>query len=144
MNYFRYRKELYKLNSQRDKEKKSLDKLVDKARKDGGYDAAIEVYQMESVDFHIIDDEISYLKTRHLISKAEKMSLPTPRIADEDGLWEQSSYIGKWYLTNKGITEIRRLIRQERKENFELVSHWVTIIIGVIGAIIGLISVINK
>jgi hypothetical protein len=79
--------------------------------------------------------------TRYLIAKAEKMSLPTPSRTEGDGLWE-STYTP--YLTNKGITEVRKTIREEQKQRLELVSHWAAIIIGVIGAITGLIAVIMR
>lgn len=144
MNYFSYRRSLHKLSCKRDREDKRLWKLVGEAEKAGGHEAANEVYQTESFDFSLIEDKIAHLKTQYLISKAEKMSLPTPSVTDKDGLYEISNYTRKWCLTNKGISEIRKLIRQERKEKLELWSHWATILIGVIGAVTGLIAVIMR
>ena len=142
MNYFSYRKSLRKLSCKRDREEKRLWKLVGEAEKTGGHEAANEEYQCESLDIMFIEDEIARLKTQYTISKAEKMSLPTPSVTDKDGLWEMGNYTRKWCLTNKGITEMRREIRKERKEILELWSHWATILIGLIGAVTGLIAVI--
>ena len=144
MNWFSYRISLYKLQRERNKERKTLFKLIEETKKKDGQKIANEMYQTESVNLNIIDGELIYLKTRYLISIAEKMSLPTPRLNEKDGMWEESHYTNKWQLTNKGITEIRKLIRQERKEKLELVSHWATILIGIIGAITGLIAVIMR
>jgi len=142
MNYFSYRKSLRKLSCKRDREEKRLWKLVDEADKTGGYDEADSVLQTEKFYLMVIEDEIAHLKTQYIISKAEKMSLPTPSVTDKDGLWEMGNYTRKWCLTNKGITEMRREIRKERKEILELWSHWATILIGLIGAVTGLIAVI--
>lgn len=144
MNWFSYRISLCKLQRERNKESKALFKLIEEAKKKGSQKIANDVYQTESVNLNIIDGELVYLKTRYLISIAENMSLPTPELNEKYGMWEESHYTDKWQLTNKGITEIRRLIRQERKEKLEFVSHWATILIGIIGAITGLIAVIMR
>ena len=144
MNWLSFRKSLRKLKHERDKENDSLSRLIEDARKKGGAEAANETYQAESVDLNIIDDEIANLITQRLIFKAKRMLLPIPPVTDKEGLWEWSHYINRWSLTTKGIAEIRSLIRQERKEKLELVSHWATMLIGIIGAITGLIAVIMR
>jgi hypothetical protein len=84
------------------------------------------------------------LKTQYLVSIADKLSLPIPPITKEDERWEQSGFSGRHVLTNRGITELRSLIRQEKREKYELIFRWSPILIGLIGAIIGLISVLRK
>lgn len=135
MNYLSYRIKLYKLNRKRDKEDKSLSKKIEETRKKGGYDAANKIYQTEGVDLQLIDEEISLLATQYFIQKARKDLLPIPSMNDKDGLWEESHLTGKWYLTNKGITEIHTLIR-------ESIIFWTSILFGLIGALIGLIGVV--
>jgi hypothetical protein len=95
MDYFSYRKSLRKLSRKRDRENKRISKLVDEAKKTGGYEAANEVYQTEGFDIFLMDDEIAYLRTRYFISKAEKMLLPIPIVTDKEGLWEISNYTRK-------------------------------------------------
>ena len=59
MNYFSYRKALYKLNRERQKASEALSKLVEEARKKGGEAKAQEVYQNEGFDLDMIDDKSS-------------------------------------------------------------------------------------
>ena len=144
MSYFSYRKSLGKLSRDRDKESKALSKLVQEAKKLGGRAKADEVYQAESFELESIDEDISLLRTRYLINRAEKKSLPLPPMNEEDGFWETGRITGSWYLTNKGITEVRSLIRKDTREILEIFSKWVSILIGLIGAITGLVAVIRR
>ncbi|MBI5453613.1 MAG: hypothetical protein HY956_03195 [Deltaproteobacteria bacterium] len=144
MNILSYRISLYKLTRERDKEDKRVSKLVNEAERKGGRAAGEQEWAAERFEFSRIDDEISYLNGRFLINKAERMSIPTPPITDKDDLWESSNYTGRWFLTTKGIAKVRQLIRQEQKVRLEIASHWAGIIIGIIGAITGLIAVIMK
>jgi hypothetical protein len=63
---------------------------------------------------------------------------------EDDGFWETGRNTGSWYLSNKGITEVRSLIRKDTREILEIVSKWVSISIGLIGAITGLVAVIRR
>jgi len=144
MNYFSYKKALIRLNRNRDTESKALSKSIEEAKRTGGLEKAREVYQSESFELDMINEEIAVLKTRYLRYRAEKKSLPIPQMNDKDGLWETGHYTGRWYLTNKGITELLSLIRKDRKERMEIFSYWVAILFGLIGAITGLIAVIKR
>jgi len=72
MNLFSFRKSLRKLKNERDKENDSLSRLIEEAHKKGGDEAANEVYQTESFDLNIIDDEIANLITQYLILRQRK------------------------------------------------------------------------
>lgn len=144
MNILSYRISLYRLTRERDKEYKRVSKLVNEAERKGGRAAGEQEWATEQFELSRIDDEISYLKGRFLINKAERMSIHTPPITNKCDLWESSDYTGKWLLTTKGMAEVRQSIRQEQKVRLEIASHWAGIIIGVIGAITGLIAVIMK
>lgn len=147
MNCFSYKLNLLKLQRKRDKESKILLKAVNVARKQGGMAAENEAYHSERYELDLIDAEIACLSTCYHISVAEKMALPTPTLSTESDLWEKSDYTGKWYLSNNGIAEIRRSIRTERKEKRENFGFWATMLttmlIGVIGAVTGLIAVLK-
>lgn len=144
MNYFSYKKALIKLRLNRDKENKALSKSFEEAKRTGGLEKAREVYQSESFDLDNINEEIAVLITQYLRHKAEKKFLPVPPLNDKDGFWKQGQYTGKWYLTNKGITELQSLIRKDGKEKREMFSYWISILFGLIGAITGLIAVIKR
>jgi len=70
--------------------------------------------------------------------------LPTPSLSEKDGLWERSSNTGDYYLTDKGIAEMRGIIRKDTKEKMEIFSYWGGLLIGLIGAITGLVAVIKR
>lgn len=144
MNYISYRVSLYKLNRQRNKTDKYHDKEYERAKKQGDRDEIEKAMSLASHELHEIEDEILHLEYSYLMSIASKMLLPTPTSDKEGKLWEQSRYTGKWRLTSKGILELRGLIRKEKKEKTELLVRWISIIIGLIGAITGLVAVIKK
>jgi len=145
VNYLAYRISLYKLNRQRKKEDKILGEKLKEVEKTGNREEAESVYMGESFDLQNIEEEISFLKSRYLCDKANIMSLPIPVIDGKNGSWQRSQFReNSWFLTNKGITEVRKSIRDEKKENLELVGRWASIFIGVIGSIIGLMAVIRK
>lgn len=147
MNYFLYVKSLRKLNRDRDRvNKKAFSKLIKETAKTSSSEklSEDELDQSIIIDLDIIDDEISTLKTGYLIHIANNKSLPIPPITDKDGLWERSIFTDGWHLTNKGITEVRSLIRKDRKESMEICSYWAAILFGLIGVITGLIAVIKR
>jgi hypothetical protein len=121
--------------------------LIEEARKTGGEIKAQEVRESESFDLEMIDDEILGLHSRYLVSKAVKRILPIPPFSEEDDIWERSNFTGKHHLTEKGIREVRGIIRNEKKERMELLSYWypwIGVLFGLIGAITGLIAVIKR
>lgn len=144
MNYLSYRIELCKLTRKRDRESKIFYKEVEEVKKKNDPVALDEVYQTESFDLRSVDENISSLVTKYLASKANQKFLPVPPMNDKDGFWEQGHVTREWYLTNKGITEVRKLIREDSKESRESVAFWVGILFGLLGLIIGLISVLNR
>jgi hypothetical protein len=147
-----YKQTLVRLHHKKDREKVIFHKKIEEAKRKGNAEVIYEVQQTESFPLEELDDEISILMTQRLTSIAEKLLLPLPPkpIPEEGDLivenetWRCSSFSGKWYLRTKGIVEVRKLIRQERKERLELITPWIALIFGIIGAITGLIAVINK
>jgi hypothetical protein len=144
MNDLSYRIKLYKLTRKRDKESESLSKKIEEAKKSKDPDESNRVYQIDGFELRIIEAKISILVTRYLTDRANKRFLPVPPVNDKDGYWELSYETGNWHLTNKGITELRKTIREDSKELRESVAFWVSIIFGLLGLIIGVISVLNR
>lgn len=141
MNYLSYRKDLFSLSRKKEQERKLLYKAIASAGKKGGRDAEIEVYQTECFDLEKAEEKILILKSRYLISIADKIYLPIPPITDKEGLWKHGRYIQAWFLTEKGFTELRSTIRKEKSERIDYTSRLIGIIIGLIGALTGLIAV---
>lgn len=144
MNYFSYRIKLFKYSRESERIRKFYAKDLEIAKKKGDRD---EMQGLLSVLYHEQsepEEKIKLLKTQYLISIANKMSLPTPPISGKDERWEESLFSAMHVLTNKGISELRSLIRQEKKERHEIIIRWLPIIIGLIGAITGLVAISKK
>jgi hypothetical protein len=135
------------LNRQRNKEYAVISRLAEEARKTGGERKAQEVWESEGFDLKMISDEIDNLLSRYLISKASRRFLPIPSLSEKEGKWERSQFTGKYQLTDEGMRELRGMIRKDTKERMEILSYWsqwVGLLIGIIGAITGLVAVINR
>lgn len=90
-----------------------------------------------------LDNAIDVLTTAHLLQDARRLQLPLPDFDDET-CWEESYSFGGRHLTATGITKLRSEIRLERKARWDSVSSQMTLIIGLLGAIIGLVSILKK
>ena len=144
MNYLSYRFSLNKLYRKRNRIDKQYKKEYEKAKKDKDNGKKQEISLVASTERDEIGDDIRYLEHRYLTSVAERLLLPVPPFVSEErgGLWEQTQMTGKWCLTSEGIRKLRGEIRTEKKERTELLARWISIIIGLIGAITGLMAVI--
>ncbi len=147
MNYLAFRLSLFKLHRERRKLRILIPRAAQEARRTGGESKARQVWDDAAFDFDEIDDKILGLITSYLVSKANQNFLPTPSVSDENEMWERCNFTGIYHLTDKGIREVREIIRKEINERMEMHSFWVPwlgLLIGLIGAITGLIAVIKK
>lgn len=85
--------------------------------------------------------ELMELFSRWYTFKSLKLQLPT-YYGDED-IWVKGKS-DDYILTNKGLTTLRSAIRNERHERHRGIFSWISIIIGLIGALTGLFAVIGK
>lgn len=131
---------------------KELDKAYDKAKSDGLKDQELNGFVSDYwFEVNWAEEEYRIHLTRKLTSEATRMFIPTPERdtskdshEDENGFWEFGWVLrNQWFLTDKGVDVLRRQIRSEKKERFETVARWVTLLIGLLGAVMGVISLIN-
>lgn len=101
-----------------------------------------EHHEEEMMETELIDSELYLLHTQRLLEVAEDKLLPTPEFKTEGGAWEQSHLTGRWRLTMEAIAELRSDIRKEKRESSEHWRLWLAAWTGVIGALIGLTSVL--
>jgi len=90
---------------------------------------------------YVIEEEIKALISRGWERKAERLFLPIPP-HDEEDMWEVGDVTRRYYLTPAGITKLRGLIREETAARRKAVLEWVTPLVGIIGAITGLLAVV--
>lgn len=92
-----------------------------------------------------IDDRISRLQTTFLIDEAQRYLLPTPKFSDDHrGAWERATTAAHYQLKLSAIAELSAAVNRVKKERRDAWQSWVTLLIGVIGALIGLMSILKK
>ena len=91
-------------------------------------------------------DEIGELKSNRIRQIAARLLVPLPDTKDKE-LWEEQTYRGRKILTSKGIWELKKLIREEKRERRQwvgLLTALITAIAGAIGATAGLVAVLSR
>ena len=103
------------------------------------YDSLVSEYLFESDNF---DDAIRRQETKFLVRRARRLLVPIP--STEDGhSWEKSEQSGRLQLTLEAMTKLRGAIREEQRQRLEPVKLWATLLTGLIGSMIGLVSVLR-
>jgi hypothetical protein len=91
-------------------------------------------------------DSILNLSSMLLTDKAERLGVPIPPFSDKES-WEEGYWPDSIRLNVKAQADLRQLIRAERREKWGfsafLLKDILTPLIGVIGAIMGLVSLIH-
>lgn len=131
------------------KHKKKLRKLkgayetdIKKAEKEGKKLDDIEAIIAEMRGCCRDDEfEIEKIYTRKLTSKARKFHIYIPDRRDEK-IWENE--FGTYILTDHGKSTLSKQIKAQRREEYEFIIKIILILIGLIGALTGLVAVMNK
>jgi hypothetical protein len=140
----KYRWRLNRLSRKIALERKHYNKAIDEAKSRRAKQQ--EIALLESEFFSSYDEyreEIENLITQRLIRKARRLMLPIPSHNDEN-MWGRCQFSNHYILTEKGITELRAIIRREQKETREMYLPWVAVLFGLVGAITGLLAIILK
>lgn len=117
-----------------------------------------EKYQSTLADFFFesdLNDEAASLRTDRLVKRARKLGIPIPAKPNpwatdpvNNVSWEFNSTTGNFYLSDKAELELTREVRKEELERLQHQMRWVSQVIipliGLIGAIMGLISLIHS
>ena len=78
------------------------------------------------------------VQTQFLTRQAEKYLVPIPKFEGGDDNWEQSKFTGHYHWSHKTISNVKKAIQEEQKYRREYWQSWVTLSVGVIGALTGL------
>ena len=112
-------------------------KAAEKAADGNDFDAAMNAYLKAC---QLPDLRLETLKSRRLRRKAEHHGIDTPR-----EWWLHDEELDLWYLTPDGRRQIKRRVTQERiwsvKQWFHALTPIVALIAGLLGVIIGLVSI---
>lgn len=112
------------------------------ARRARDWNKLQELEQAEWFEVSLLDEQIDYLVSQRLLSRAEREIVAVP--ADGEDFWEKGHQTGRRYLSRKGIIELRRELRNEASERSSLVLAWGGWATGLIGAITGLAAVVLR
>ena len=86
-------------------------------------------------------DEIRAAQTSYLLEQADRLIVEQPGVFDEEA-WDQGAG-GERFLTEAAFGKLREAIRTEQKAWVERFLIWVPGIIGILGALTGLVSVLK-
>ena len=93
-----------------------------------------------------IEHRILLVQTEYYKRLCQRYALPIPDINNEDLYVKfdfDDEYGDRYLLNDKGIFEVRKLIREERKAIREEFGFWITMTVGLVGALTGLASVVG-
>jgi hypothetical protein len=146
----RFRIQLWRLQRTRDRIEKSYTYKLHHAFKNKlSRDEKERLIAAKQMDLEECDDDINSLTTGYLLAQARKLFIEIPQ--RNEGYWFDSTTFGGRYLTHAGITKLRSEIRNERKASWEvfqtrmsLLITLATLLIGVLGAVIGVLSFLKK
>ena len=138
-----YIRELKKCNKEIDDNDKHYKNRIEEAKRK----------KKKQEDIRLISDEwrfvnqepeldIRMLETKYIIRKANKYNVPWPRNSESENWSDWQNSYGLRYLSDEGRSRLNKLIRQELKERREPFIQLITVITGLIGAAIGLISLL--
>jgi hypothetical protein len=96
-------------------------------------------------DISLLQDEWESVKSDKMLKIARKYDLIIPRKTDESFIdcWCETSYRTS-YLNSDGRNFIKKQLREEQKWKHDTLSFVFTTIIGLIGSLIGLLSIVLK
>lgn len=97
-------------------------------------------------DQNAINAEIYKLETAYLLRRAAREKVPIPDSEDEEA-WHEAA-TGGYFLSTGAYANLRAAIRKERSEKWDfrlkIMSFLASSGIGLIGALIGLVSALKK
>ena len=137
--FIKYRMELRKL----EKEYSRIDREYTKHKKGlSGEDLQNLLAEESSVICPILE-KIDQLNSRRFCQIANKLMVPIPDRNDKE-MWQEQPFSRRRILSSKGIWELKKLIRQEKRERREGYVVWLAASTGIIGAFTGLAAVLSR
>ena len=142
IEYLKYKRTLQKLRKRQLKISKELEQVSSRDKTPEDFAYASLIYQDEEK----VTNWIEHLQTKYYCNICQDLLIPVPDRKDKS-LYYQFNFDDeegeRYILTSIGFHHIRKLIRKERKEKREAFGYWAALIIGIIGALTGLLSIIK-
>lgn len=139
LGLIKYHWHLNKLRAQQNKDMKKFKEYRKKAKPE----ELDSLHAEEGAVYFETQNEIDELVSRRFIQIANDLLIPLPNYNDKEH-WARNLYDNSYVLTVKGIWELKKLIRQEKKERMEGFIIWILALTGIIGATTGLAAVLLR
>ncbi|HEY1719482.1 MAG TPA: hypothetical protein VGH42_14475 [Verrucomicrobiae bacterium] len=145
INYFKFKFALAKLHREKGRMIKAYHIALHEAHANHQNREQIEeITSSYRFETDMIEDEINLMISDYWISKVQRLGIFTPWSEDRT-IWNETNSIpDRRVLPQKGVSEIRSQIRAERKAQMEMWLPWITVLTGLVGALIGLLTVLKK
>jgi len=119
-------------------------------KKNKGHDECEQISGEASMDDQIAEYEIESLVTWELVRRAELLFIPVPASTDNE-YWKDAYAPNQRHLTALGVSKVRDAIREEERKRREarlsfldIAAKLVVMLTGLVGATIGLVSILKK
>ena len=127
---------------------KSIERDKKKAKTKEEKDEVLESYRFDY--FYALDEREAYVSNRLMkVARKHRIHFPTVpygKSYDEDGYWERSHITDFAVLTDKGYTQLNKLIREDKKNKTEMKMIYLPLIASlaaVLGAAAALVALMK-
>jgi hypothetical protein len=140
----KYQWQVWRLNRELDR----IDRHYRAIAKSGGQSAKLNApwTSAGAEEKYYVMNQISVLETSYLLRRASREKVPTPDNDDEEAWIEARG--GGYYLSSVAYSNLRAAIRKERNEKWDFRLKVFGLVgstaVGVIGALIGLVTALKK
>lgn len=97
-----------------------------------------------SVDFDEVEEDILQLSNNDLRNETQRYLVHMPEFDQESGEWVQSRIFGFWYLSPAAFGRVRPGVRAEKKASWDYWQSRIALLIGLLGALIGVLAYLKK
>lgn len=136
------KRELAKLDAWDEADSKAFKERCDAAKK---YGKPLPDEGERASFFFMIEDQKNQLISKDLLRQANEYGVPAPSLDNKDA-WEDR--MGMHFLSVNGVAKLRSVIRREINERWDLrikiLGIVVPAVVGILGALIGLVAVWKK
>ena len=139
--FFRERRCLSRLQRERHKTDQDWAQRIEKLRKSG--ENYVVIMKERTLVRESYDEEIAQVIFNRLVRQATDLIIPIPDL-DDDTMWIETPASGSRRLSAKAIHELRAAIRKERRERVEFWTFRISTATGLIGTLIGLVTVLKR
>lgn len=140
LNYLKYRLELRKQKKHAEELRKKAPEDCEQNQENGTFNDYF--HQMESSE-----QWRALIQTEYFIREAERLLVPIPEYSDKTMYsrveWDDHPD-EPYYLTELGLKTLKAAVRDEKKHRRDIAAFWMSASTGLIGATIGLITIISK